>query len=69
LVGDVVRFLTQVVRIGTSSITVMITVFVDRGSEVLQVTEAEVVYVGIDPQDPNRRSKALLPDKEAPKSR
>jgi acyl-CoA thioesterase YciA len=65
LVGDVVRFLTQVVRIGTSSITVKITVFVDRGSDVLQVTEAEVVYVGIDRQDPNRRPKPLLPGSSA----
>jgi acyl-CoA thioesterase YciA len=62
LVGDVVRFLTQVVRIGRTSITVHITVFVDRGSEVLQVTEAEVVYVGIDPEDLHRRPKPLLSD-------
>jgi acyl-CoA thioesterase YciA len=62
LVGDVVRFLTRVVRVGRTSITVSITVFVDRGSEVLQVTEAEVVYVGIDPTDPGRRPKPLLPD-------
>lgn len=62
LVGDVVRFLTQVVRIGRTSVTVHVTVFVDRGSEALQVTEAEVVYVGIDAQDPNRRPKPLLAD-------
>jgi acyl-CoA thioesterase YciA len=62
LVGDVVRFLTRVVRIGKTSITVHITVFVDRASEVLQVTEAEVVYVGIDPEDPHRRPKPLLSD-------
>jgi acyl-CoA thioesterase YciA len=66
LVGDVVRFLTQVVRIGKTSITVHITVFVDRGSEALQVTEAEVVYVGVDPLDPNRRPKPLLPDGSGP---
>lgn len=68
LVGDVVRFLTQVTHIGTTSITVKITVFVDRGSEVLQVTEAEVVYVGLDPQDSGRRPKPLLPNKEPAKS-
>ena len=61
LVGDVVRFLTRVVRAGRTSITVNITVFVDRGREVLQVTEAEVVYVGLDPNDPNRRPTPLLP--------
>jgi acyl-CoA thioesterase YciA len=64
LVGDVVRFMTRVVRIGKSSITVSISVLVDRGSEVLQVTEAEVVYVGIDRQDANRRPKPLLPTSE-----
>jgi acyl-CoA thioesterase YciA len=64
LVGDVVRFLTQVVRIGRTSVTVHVTVFVDRGSDALQVTEAEVVYVGVDPQDPNRRPKPLLPNEE-----
>jgi acyl-CoA thioesterase YciA len=39
-VGDVVRFL------GRTSITMQVNVEVDRGAEVLQVTEAEVVYVG-----------------------
>ena len=45
-VGDVVRFLTRVVRRGRTSITMQVNVEVDRGTEVLQVTEAEVVYVG-----------------------
>src|SRR5438105_117479 len=49
LVGDVVRFLTRLVRMGRTSVTVHVNVEVDRGPEVLQVTEAEVVYVGIDP--------------------
>ena len=62
LVGDVVRFLTRIVRIGRTSITVNITVFVDRGSDVLQVTEAEVVYVAIDRNDPSRRPTPLLPE-------
>ncbi len=31
----------------------------ERGTETLQVTEAEVVYVGIDPHD--RRPVPLLP--------
>jgi acyl-CoA thioesterase YciA len=47
-VGDVVRFLTRVVRIGRTSITMQVNVEVDRGAEVLQVTEAEVVYVGVE---------------------
>ena len=61
LVGDVVRFLTRVVRLGRTSITMHVSVEVDRGTEVLQVTEAEVVYVGIDPTSPERRPLPLLP--------
>jgi acyl-CoA thioesterase YciA len=62
LVGDVVRFLTRLVRFGRTSITVHVKVEVERGQEVLQVTEAEVVYVGIDPTSPERRPKPLLGD-------
>jgi acyl-CoA thioesterase YciA len=61
LVGDVVRFLTRVVRIGRTSITMQVNVEVDRGQQVLQVTEAEVVYVGIDPSQSTRRAVPLLP--------
>jgi acyl-CoA thioesterase YciA len=60
LVGDLVRFLTRLERLGRTSITVHVTVEVDRGETVLQVTEAEVVYVGIDPTSPERRPKPLL---------
>jgi len=60
-VGDVVRFLTHVVRIGNTSITVKVQVEADRGSETLQVTEAEVVYVNIDPATPDRRPRLILP--------
>jgi acyl-CoA thioesterase YciA len=60
LVGDVVRLLTRLVRLGRTSITVHVSVEVERGQEVLQVTEAEVVYVGIDPASPERRPKPLL---------
>ena len=59
LVGDVVRFLTRLVRLGRTSITMNVTVEAERGAEVLQVTEAEVVYVGIDPMD--RRPVPLMP--------
>ncbi len=51
LVGDVVRFLTRPVRLGRTSITMDIVVEAERGPDVLQVTEAEVVYVRIDPKD------------------
>jgi acyl-CoA thioesterase YciA len=61
LVGDVVRFLTRAVRMGRTSITMQVTVEVERGQEILQVTEAEVVYVGIDPSSPERHPVPLLP--------
>jgi len=59
MVGDVVRFLTRAVRIGRTSITMHVSVEAERGKEVLQVTEAEVVYVGIDPD--TREPRPLLP--------
>src|SRR5262249_31052089 len=43
LVGDVVRFLTGLVRMGGTSITMQVSVEAARGKEVLHVTEAEVV--------------------------
>ena len=62
LVGDVVRFMTRLVQIGRTSITMHITVEVDRANQSMQVTEAEVVYVGIDPASLDRRPLPLLPD-------
>src|SRR5437868_1874058 len=38
LVGDVVRFLTRLVRIGRTSITMHVAVEVDRAQQVLHVT-------------------------------
>jgi acyl-CoA thioesterase YciA len=61
LVGDVVRFLTRPVRIGRTSITMHISVEAERGNELLRVTEAEIVYVGIDPTTAERRPVPLLP--------
>src|SRR5262245_21255075 len=40
LVGDVVRFLTRLVRIGRTSITMHVTVEAERAGQTLQVTEA-----------------------------
>jgi acyl-CoA thioesterase YciA len=60
LVGDVVGFLTRLVRIGRTSITMHVSVEVERGQQTLQVTEAEVVYVGIDPNSADRRPLPLL---------
>jgi acyl-CoA thioesterase YciA len=61
LVGDVVRFLTRVERVGRTSITLKVNVEAERGQQVLQVTQAEVVYVGVDTETPDRRPKPLLP--------
>jgi acyl-CoA thioesterase YciA len=60
LVGDVVRFLVRLVRMGRTSVTVQVLVEAERGQEVHQVTEAEVVYVGIDPASAERRPRPLL---------
>ena len=60
LVGDVVRFLTRPVRMGRTSLTMAIHVEAERGEQVFQVTEAEVVYVGVDTGSAVRRPKPLL---------
>ena len=57
-VGDVVRFLTTVEKLGRTSITMRVKVEVERGAEVHQVTEAELVYVAIDDES---RPTPLLP--------
>ena len=60
-VGDVVRFETSLVRFGHTSVTIHINVVAERGAKQLRVTEAEVVYVGIDPTATERRPVPLLP--------
>jgi acyl-CoA thioesterase YciA len=50
-IGDLVSFYTEVVKIGTRSITVRVTVDAKRAKsphETARVTQAEVVYVAID---------------------
>ena len=50
-VGDLVSFYAETVNIGTTSITIRVIVETERvGSktEILRVTEAEVVYVAVD---------------------
>jgi acyl-CoA thioesterase YciA len=66
LVGDVVRFLARSVRIGRTSITMHVNVEAERGNRLLSVTEAEIVYVGIDPSSPDRRPIPLLPGSAQP---
>jgi len=49
-VGDLVSFFTETLRVGTTSITVRVTVEARRGSpphQVARVTQADVVYVAI----------------------
>jgi acyl-CoA thioesterase YciA len=61
LVGDVVRCLVSLVKFGRTSITVLVSVEAERGTETHKVTEAEVVYVGVDPTTPERKPTPLLP--------
>jgi acyl-CoA thioesterase YciA len=51
LVGDLVSFYTETVKIGNTSLTVRVTVEAKRGQaphESVRVTHAEVVYVAVD---------------------
>jgi acyl-CoA thioesterase YciA len=65
LVGDLVSFRTRVLRLGRTSITIEVSVDAQRGKEILHVTDAEVVYVNIDPTSPERRPRPLF-DEAAP---
>ena len=50
MVGDVVKFVTRVERIGRTSMTVHVDVFAERGAETIPVTDAELVFVAVDPK-------------------
>lgn len=62
-VGDILRCLVGLVKMGRTSITVKVTVEVERGLQRITVTEAEVVYVGIDISGAGRKPQPLLPGK------
>ena len=50
-VGDLVSFYSETLKIGTTSITVRVVVEAERyggPSELVQVTQAEVIYVAVD---------------------
>jgi acyl-CoA thioesterase YciA len=67
-VGDLVSFYAETVRIGTTSITVRVIVEAERYGgtrDRIRVTEAEVVYVAV---DPNRR-KMRIPRNDEKNSR
>jgi acyl-CoA thioesterase YciA len=59
-VGDVVRFITKLVKIGRTSVTMNIRVEAERGLDTIFVTEAEAVYVGVDLSTPERLPRPLL---------
>ncbi len=64
-VSDVVSFYAKVVRVGTTSVTVDVRVFAERGwhtaipGEIAWVTEATLTYVAI---DDNGRKRPLPPE-------
>jgi acyl-CoA thioesterase YciA len=58
-VGDVLSFLTTVVRIGRTSITMHVAVEAERNSDVVTLTEAEVTYVAVELTDGERRPVPL----------
>ncbi len=64
-IGDVVSFYAEVVRVGTTSITVDVAVYVERGPlhgrvdvEPIKVTEATLTYVAMDDE---RRPRPVPP--------
>jgi acyl-CoA thioesterase YciA len=58
-VGDVVSFWSRVIRVGTSSITVHVSVEAARNGEAVRLTEAEVVYVAVDASKADRQPIAI----------
>ncbi|MFO0804886.1 MAG: hotdog domain-containing protein [Gemmataceae bacterium] len=61
LVGDVVKFMTRLVKFGRTSVTMHIDVVAERGAETIPVTEAEAVFVGVDLSTPDRKPVPLFP--------
>jgi len=65
LVGDLVSFYTETLKIGRTSITVKVTVEAERGNRGagrVKVTEAEVIYVHV---DQNNQPVPLVPQEAA----
>jgi len=55
LVGDVVSFFTESIRVGRTSITMHVTVEAERGGQTQKLTEAEVTYVAVELEEGQRR--------------
>jgi acyl-CoA thioesterase YciA len=64
-VNDIVSFYSDIIKVGTTSITVKVEVFVERGQrspkpgEVVKVTEAVLTYVAV---DENRNKRPVPPE-------
>jgi acyl-CoA thioesterase YciA len=63
LIGDIVSFYAEVVRVGRTSITVNVEVYAERGleREVVKVTEATLTYVAV---GSDRKPRPVQPGKE-----
>lgn len=61
LIGDVVKFYTTVVKWGRTSIVIQVDVEAERQGETISVTQAELVYVGVDLSTIERKPIPLLP--------
>ena len=60
-VGDIVSFYADIVRVGTTSITVRVEVYAERNYAapiIVKVTEAELTYVAIDAEGMKRQVPA-----------
>jgi len=62
LVGDVVNYWTQLLKIGRTSITMHVDVEVERDGRVIKVTEADVVYVAIAETPSGRQPVPIFPE-------
>lgn len=63
MVGDVVSFYTEIIKVGRTSITVKVEVYAERLTKlcnnIAKITEAELVYVAMD------ENKQLIPLEES----
>jgi acyl-CoA thioesterase YciA len=65
LIGDLLSFYAEIVRVGNTSITVNVEVYASRNPEdleVVKVTEATLTYVATDPQ---RKPRNVPPEAHA----
>ena len=54
-VGEVVSFRTELLRVGRTSIAMHVTVDVERDSQIVKLTEADVTYVTVKLSDGSRQ--------------